>query len=62
MHTQFKMSKHNLILGLIDTYRIIKTVFNKSCMDGLEGLSYLSTQDELLLICMRFTEVSQYIL
>ncbi|KAH1064679.1 hypothetical protein J1N35_029666 [Gossypium stocksii] len=42
--TQFKVSKQNSILDLIDTYGILwKTVFDESRMYGLEGdLSYLS--------------------
>ena len=42
--TQFKVSKQNSILDLIDTYRILwKAVFDESRMYGLEGdLSYLS--------------------
>ncbi|RZC89084.1 hypothetical protein C5167_030777 [Papaver somniferum] len=42
--TQFKVSKQNSILYLIDTYRILwKSVFDESRMYGLEGdLSYLS--------------------
>ncbi|KAB2009972.1 hypothetical protein E1A91_D10G207700v1 [Gossypium mustelinum] len=42
--TQFKMSKQNSILNLIDTYGILwKTVFDESRMYSLEGdLSYLS--------------------
>src|SRR6185437_7540771 len=42
--TQFKVSKQNSILDLIDPYRILwKAVFDESCMYGLEGdLSYLS--------------------
>ncbi|KAK4733691.1 hypothetical protein R3W88_007952 [Solanum pinnatisectum] len=44
MDTQFKVSKQNFILDLIDTYRIQrKVVFDESRMYGLEGdLSYLS--------------------
>ncbi|KAB2084466.1 hypothetical protein ES319_A05G335700v1 [Gossypium barbadense] len=44
MDTQFKVSKQNSILKLIDTYEILwKTVFDESRMYGLEGdLSYLS--------------------
>ncbi|KAB2034695.1 hypothetical protein ES319_D04G103400v1 [Gossypium barbadense] len=43
MDTQFKVSKQNSILDLIDTYGILwKTVFDESRMYGLEGdLSYL---------------------
>ncbi|RZC81258.1 hypothetical protein C5167_043822 [Papaver somniferum] len=43
-NTQFKVSKQNSILDLIDTYRIMwKFVFDESRMYGLEGdLSYLS--------------------
>ena len=42
--TQFKVSKQNSILDLIDPYRILwKAVFDESRMYGLEGdLSYLS--------------------
>lgn len=42
--TQFKVSKQNSIVDLIDTYRILrKAVFDESRMYGLEGdLSYLS--------------------
>ncbi|KAJ4848579.1 hypothetical protein Tsubulata_043577 [Turnera subulata] len=42
--TQFRVSKQNSILDLIDTYRILrKAVFDESCMYGLGGdLSYLS--------------------
>lgn len=42
--TQFKVSKQNSILDLIDTYIILwKAVFDESRMYGLEGdLSYLS--------------------
>ena len=42
--TQFKVSKQNSILDLLDTYRILwKAVFDESRMYGLEGdLSYLS--------------------
>ena len=42
--TQFKVSKQNSILDIIDTYRILwKAVFDESRMYGLEGdLSYLS--------------------
>jgi hypothetical protein len=41
--TQFKVSKQNSILDLIDHYRIMwKAVFDESCMYGLEGdLSYI---------------------
>lgn len=36
--TQFKVSKQNSILDLIDTYRILrKAVFDESRMYGLEG-------------------------
>ncbi|KAI5677026.1 hypothetical protein M9H77_07976 [Catharanthus roseus] len=43
-NTQFKVSKQNSILDLIDTYRILRTaIFDESRMYGLEGdLSYLS--------------------
>jgi len=43
--TQFKVSKQNSILDLIDPYRILwKAVFDESSMYGLEGdLSYLSS-------------------
>ncbi|KAK8302918.1 hypothetical protein V6Z11_D04G117100 [Gossypium hirsutum] len=43
MDTQFKVSKQNSILDLIDTYGILwKTVFDESRMYGLEGdLLYL---------------------
>ena len=43
-NTQWKVSKHNSILDLMDTYRILwKVVFDESRMYGLEGdLSYLS--------------------
>jgi hypothetical protein len=43
--TQFKVSKQNSILHLIDTYRIMwKAIFDESRMYDLEGgLSYLST-------------------
>ncbi|TYI63800.1 hypothetical protein E1A91_D09G042100v1 [Gossypium mustelinum] len=43
-NTQFKVSKQNSILDLIDTYRILwKSVFDESRMYVLEGdLSYLS--------------------
>jgi hypothetical protein len=38
MDTQFKVSKQNSILNLIDPYRILwKAVFNESHMYGLEG-------------------------
>jgi hypothetical protein len=42
--TQFKVSKHNSILDLINPYRIMwKVVFDESRMYDLEGdLSYLS--------------------
>ena len=37
-NTQFKVSKQNSILDLIDPYRILwKVVFNESRMYGLEG-------------------------
>jgi hypothetical protein len=42
--TQFKMSKHNSTLDLINPYRIMwKAIFDESRMYDLEGdLSYLS--------------------
>jgi hypothetical protein len=42
--TQFKVSKHNSILNLINTYRIMwKAIFDESHMYGLKGgFSYLS--------------------
>ncbi|KAG4162534.1 hypothetical protein ERO13_D01G120066v2, partial [Gossypium hirsutum] len=44
MDTQFKVSKQNSILDLIDTYGILwKIIFDESRMYDLEGdLSYLS--------------------
>jgi hypothetical protein len=37
-NTQFKVSKQNYILDLIDPYRIMwKVIFDESCMYGLEG-------------------------
>ena len=47
MYTQFKVSRQNSILDLIDTYSILwKVVFDGSRMYDLEGdLSYLSRSE-----------------
>ncbi|KAJ4825617.1 hypothetical protein Tsubulata_039188 [Turnera subulata] len=40
--TQFRVSKQNSILDLIDTYRILrKAVFDESCMYGLGGVFHI---------------------
>ena len=58
--TQFKMSKQNSILNLIDAYRITwKAVINESCMYGLDGLD--RGLSYLLRSTLQYGSKSQYL-